>query len=169
MEALAGRFREWLTEHKHDAMPLWLTECGRPWPRGTDRPAAEPDQESALDITMKAVEAAVLIPQLATLAEQTRTGIWSRGPITSSEMGRARAGFGAVVEEREAALAKSLDMHAGVTRASLRDRLPPGFGNSSDQGLISDWHGGVTSACSVLLIKALSREVCPRLGLRDSE
>jgi len=57
MEGLAGKFRQWLAAHDQDAMPLWLTECGRPWPRGTDRPAAEPDRESALDVTMKAVEA----------------------------------------------------------------------------------------------------------------
>lgn len=36
---------------------LWLTECGRPWKKGPPRPPREEDAISALDITMKAVEA----------------------------------------------------------------------------------------------------------------
>jgi hypothetical protein len=57
MEPLVGRFRTWLRAHHHGAMPLWLTECGRPWNRGPDRPPVDQDARSALDITMKAVEA----------------------------------------------------------------------------------------------------------------
>ena len=38
-------------------MPLWITECGRPWSRGPDRPPIAEDQTSALDIVMKGVEA----------------------------------------------------------------------------------------------------------------
>lgn len=57
MEPLVGRFRTWLRENQHGAMPLWITECGRPWSKGTDRPTAGQDAKSALDITMKAVEA----------------------------------------------------------------------------------------------------------------
>ena len=37
-------------------MPLWITECGRPWERGVERPPAAQDAESALDIIMKGVE-----------------------------------------------------------------------------------------------------------------
>ncbi|MCH5375937.1 MAG: glycosyl hydrolase, partial [Planctomycetes bacterium] len=57
MEALVDDYRTWLAAHDHPSLPLWLTECGRPWPKGTDRPDAAADQVSALDITMKAVEA----------------------------------------------------------------------------------------------------------------
>ncbi|MFH1267378.1 MAG: hypothetical protein ABIK89_16765 [Planctomycetota bacterium] len=56
METLIENYRSWLAAHGHEAMPLWLTECGRPWKRGPDRPPADQDAESALDITMKAVE-----------------------------------------------------------------------------------------------------------------
>ena len=57
MEALIGNYRSWLRAHGREAMPLWLTECGRPWKRGPDRPPVDQDAASALDITMKAVEA----------------------------------------------------------------------------------------------------------------
>jgi len=57
MQGQVEGYRSWLKAHKRETVPLWLTECGRPWPRGTDRPAMRPDQVSALDITMKAVEA----------------------------------------------------------------------------------------------------------------
>jgi len=57
MEGLVGRYRQWLAEHGRPAMPLWITECGRPWKRGPERPPQQQDAASALDITMKAVEA----------------------------------------------------------------------------------------------------------------
>lgn len=57
MEDLVGRYRRWLAAYGKDALPLWLTECGRPWKRGPARPPLAEDAESALDITMKAVEA----------------------------------------------------------------------------------------------------------------
>ncbi len=57
MEPLVGRYRAWLRTHKREAMPLWITECGRPWRRGPDRPPADQDADSALDVCMKAVEA----------------------------------------------------------------------------------------------------------------
>jgi len=56
MEDLIGKYRAWLASHDRPAMPLWLTECGRPWKRGPDRPPADQDAASALDVTMKAVE-----------------------------------------------------------------------------------------------------------------
>lgn len=56
MEDLIGKYRAWLAAHDRPAMPLWLTECGRPWKRGPDRPPADQDAASALDVTMKAVE-----------------------------------------------------------------------------------------------------------------
>jgi len=37
-------------------IPLWLTECGRPWKKGPDRPPVEQDLESVTDIIMKGVE-----------------------------------------------------------------------------------------------------------------
>lgn len=57
MEGLVGKYRAWLRAHGKGAMPLWITECGRPWKRGPERPPADEGRASALDITMKAVEA----------------------------------------------------------------------------------------------------------------
>ena len=57
MEALVGQYRDWLAFHGRGGMPLWITECGRPWKKGPPRPPADQDAASALDITMKAVEA----------------------------------------------------------------------------------------------------------------
>ncbi len=56
MEAFIERYRTWLEQSGAGSMPLWITECGRPWKKGPDRPAAEQDAASALEITMKAVE-----------------------------------------------------------------------------------------------------------------
>lgn len=56
MEVLIEKYRAWLAAHGREAMPLWITECGRPWKQGPDRPPADQDAESALDIIMKAVE-----------------------------------------------------------------------------------------------------------------
>ncbi len=64
MEGLVARYRQWLQRHgpsaagrRAEGMPLWITECGRPWKKGPDRPPADQDAESALDIVMKGVEA----------------------------------------------------------------------------------------------------------------
>jgi hypothetical protein len=57
MERLVTHYRQWLRENRREATPLWITECGQPWRKGPDRPPANQDAESALDITMKAVEA----------------------------------------------------------------------------------------------------------------
>ncbi|MHC4403209.1 MAG: hypothetical protein ACYTG0_26405 [Planctomycetota bacterium] len=56
MEELIGKYRSWLDSNRRGTIPLWLTECGRPWKRGPDRPPLEQDAESALDVAMKAVE-----------------------------------------------------------------------------------------------------------------
>lgn len=57
MEELIGKYRAWLAAHGRGPMPLWITECGRPWRRGPDRPPVEQDAQSAADVVMKAVEA----------------------------------------------------------------------------------------------------------------
>ncbi|MDD3469770.1 MAG: hypothetical protein PHE53_07300 [Thermoguttaceae bacterium] len=57
MERIAGEHRDWLAHWNHGSMPLWLTECGRPWKKGPDRAPVSEDQNSSLDIAMKAVEA----------------------------------------------------------------------------------------------------------------
>jgi hypothetical protein len=57
MESLVEKYRTWLREHRQPNMPLWLTECGRPWKRGPGRPPLAEDTNSALDIVMKSVEA----------------------------------------------------------------------------------------------------------------
>lgn len=57
MEKLVAQYRAWLEAAGRPHLPLWLTESGRPWKRGPERPPADQDAASALDITMKAVEA----------------------------------------------------------------------------------------------------------------
>lgn len=57
MENLVAQYRGWLTKHGKATMPLWLTECGRPWKKGPKRPEIAEDWTSAIDITMKGVEA----------------------------------------------------------------------------------------------------------------
>jgi Glycosyl hydrolase catalytic core len=57
MQATVEGYRDWLIKSGHGAMPIWITECGRPWSRGPDRPPVAEDQTSALDIVMKGVEA----------------------------------------------------------------------------------------------------------------
>ena len=50
---------ETLFEKYHNfakGLPLWLTECGRPWKKGPERPPIEQDLESVTDIVMKGVE-----------------------------------------------------------------------------------------------------------------
>jgi len=55
-DVLIESYRSWLAAHGREAMPLWLTESGRPWTRGPDRPPTHQGAECALDVTMKAVE-----------------------------------------------------------------------------------------------------------------
>ena len=51
------RYQTWFRNYGREGMPLWLTECGWPWKKGTSRPTLEGDAKSALYIAMKAVEA----------------------------------------------------------------------------------------------------------------
>ncbi len=57
MESMVADHREWLQSCGKDSMPLWISESGRPWTAGPSRPPIHEDVASALDITMKAVEA----------------------------------------------------------------------------------------------------------------
>lgn len=57
IEALIGRYRDWLKARGDESLPLWITECGRPWKIGPERPVPEQDIESACDIIMKGIEA----------------------------------------------------------------------------------------------------------------
>ena len=57
MENLIEFYRNYVAADKvHENMPLWLTECGRPWKKGPSRPPVGEDLESATDIVMKGVE-----------------------------------------------------------------------------------------------------------------
>lgn len=56
VQDMVARYRTWLKAYGKEAMPLWITESGRPWPKGAPRPATKEDAVSALDIVMKAVE-----------------------------------------------------------------------------------------------------------------
>ncbi|MBR5626729.1 MAG: hypothetical protein IKW74_03810 [Thermoguttaceae bacterium] len=55
--ACTKKYIQWLADNNQAGKPLWLTECGRPWKKGTDRPDREADKISAIDIVMKGVEA----------------------------------------------------------------------------------------------------------------
>lgn len=52
-----GHFREWLKKSDVEAMPLWMTECGKPWANGPARPPQDQDALSACEITAMGVEA----------------------------------------------------------------------------------------------------------------
>ena len=51
------RFRTALGKSPGRAIPFWITECGKPWPNRGWRAELHDDQNSALHIAMKAVEA----------------------------------------------------------------------------------------------------------------
>ena len=56
VQDMLTRYRTWLKVYGKESMPLWITESGRPWPKGTPRPAMKEDAVSALDVVMKAIE-----------------------------------------------------------------------------------------------------------------
>lgn len=56
MEPKIRTYRNWLQEGGYGSLPLWITECGHPWKRGTDNASLTQDIASALDIIMKGVE-----------------------------------------------------------------------------------------------------------------
>jgi len=57
LQATINRFRNWLQKSGKGSMPLWITESGMPGSSGKDRPVIKEDAFSAVEITMKAVEA----------------------------------------------------------------------------------------------------------------
>lgn len=57
MAAVCMRYHEWTVKNNAEWKPLWITECGRPWKKGTDRPNREADLLSAIDIVEKGVVA----------------------------------------------------------------------------------------------------------------
>lgn len=57
MSRTITHFREWLKKSDVEAMPLWMTECGKPWANGPARPPQEQDALSACEITAMGVEA----------------------------------------------------------------------------------------------------------------
>ncbi|MDO5308046.1 MAG: hypothetical protein Q4G03_00915 [Planctomycetia bacterium] len=60
MENVSLRYCHWLEMNKAEWKPLWITECGRPWQKGTNRPNREADLLSAIDIVEKGVAAKAL-------------------------------------------------------------------------------------------------------------
>ena len=56
MESIVQTYRHYVRSGDHGNMPLWLTECGRPWKKGPSRPPVEQDLESVTDIVMKGIE-----------------------------------------------------------------------------------------------------------------
>lgn len=56
IEKLVQDNRDLLAQYNEASIPLWITECGRPWTLGHDRPAVSQGMLSALDNVMKAVE-----------------------------------------------------------------------------------------------------------------
>ncbi len=57
MQRLVSDYRRWLRASQRGDLPLWITECGRPWKKGPARRSVDEDRTSALDIVMKGVEA----------------------------------------------------------------------------------------------------------------
>ena len=57
IEQRVKNYREYVGKSGRPTMPLWITECGKPWSRGPQRPPMMEDAVSALDITMAAIEA----------------------------------------------------------------------------------------------------------------
>ncbi|MCL2710978.1 MAG: hypothetical protein FWE95_08860 [Planctomycetaceae bacterium] len=56
MENIVQTYRSYVANGNQPTMPLWLTECGRPWNKGPNRPPVAQDFESAIDIVMKDIE-----------------------------------------------------------------------------------------------------------------
>lgn len=54
---VVGKYREWFAANGKESMPLWLTEAGKAWPVGPERPSIEPDIASAHAIAALASEA----------------------------------------------------------------------------------------------------------------
>ena len=57
MAHLIGLYREWLKKSNVEAMPLWLSECGKPWVNGPGRTPQDQDAISACEISAMAMEA----------------------------------------------------------------------------------------------------------------
>ena len=57
MRSIYARFAEKINGDSQRPVPMWITECGRPWKRGKDRADSREDKVSAGDIVMKAVVA----------------------------------------------------------------------------------------------------------------
>ena len=60
MEDVCIRYLRWLEKKDAEWKPVWITECGRPWKKGTSRPDRESDLASAIDIVQKGVAAKAL-------------------------------------------------------------------------------------------------------------
>ncbi|MFA5206141.1 MAG: hypothetical protein WC708_17225 [Lentisphaeria bacterium] len=56
-EHLVAGLRAMMRGHRNADLPLWITECGRPWKRGIARPLLSEDWQSAMEIVMKGVDA----------------------------------------------------------------------------------------------------------------
>ncbi|HAI14253.1 MAG TPA: hypothetical protein DCM28_21290 [Phycisphaerales bacterium] len=56
IEQIVADVRSTLSRYGQSTLPIWITECGRPWRKGTDRPELVEDMESAMDNVMKAIE-----------------------------------------------------------------------------------------------------------------
>lgn len=57
VENLYNKYHLWLKKYGHTGMPVWITECGRPWKIGPARAEGREDLLSAIDIVMKGCEA----------------------------------------------------------------------------------------------------------------
>lgn len=57
VENLYQKYHLWMKKYGHEGMPVWITECGRPWKIGPARALGKEDLVSAIDIVMKGCEA----------------------------------------------------------------------------------------------------------------
>ncbi|MFG0249059.1 MAG: glycosyl hydrolase, partial [Phycisphaeraceae bacterium JB051] len=57
LEQITSQYRDVLGAYQQQSIPVWITESGRPWTKGNDRPSVEDALDTALDNVMKVIEA----------------------------------------------------------------------------------------------------------------
>jgi hypothetical protein len=56
LQSFVSRYRAWMKASGKESMPLWLTEFGKAWQQGPERPPMDQDALSAMEIAMLTVE-----------------------------------------------------------------------------------------------------------------
>lgn len=56
IEGIIEKHRELFAQYNQQSFPIWITESGRPWTKGQDRPSLSEERTSTVDNVMKAIE-----------------------------------------------------------------------------------------------------------------